>query len=102
MKLQYRPAAIADLQKTPHNITETLKNPKAAASLRARILRNISLLRENPFMGTPLSSREDTPDTNVRYLVISRQMVFYEVLENRIEILRILDGRTNYLALLFD
>ena len=53
-------------------------------------------------MGTPLSSRFDDLDTTIRYLVIRKQMVFYEVTEDYVEITRVLDGRTDYLSRLFD
>ena len=60
------------------------------------------VFRENPYMGTPLSSRFDDLDTTIRYLVIHKQMVFYEVTEDYVEIIRVLDGRTDYLSRLFD
>lgn len=36
-----------------------------------------------------------------RYLIVSKQIVFYEVIENTIEIIRVLDARTDYLSVLF-
>ena len=101
MSILYRPAAITDLERTCDYLRQTLKNPGAANTLSARVLRSVSLLRENPFMGAPLSAKYDELQTGVRYLIVSKQLVFYEVLEDRIEILRILDGRTDYLAQLF-
>lgn len=52
-------------------------------------------------MGTPLSSKYDSVPENIRFLVISKQMVFYKVTESGIEIIRVLDGRTDYLVHLF-
>ena len=52
-------------------------------------------------MGTPLSSKYDGVPENIRFLVISKQMVFYKVTESGIEIIRVLDGRTDYLVHLF-
>ena len=101
MRILYCPAAIADLKRTCDYLRQTLKNPGAANTLSARVLRSISLLREKPFMGAPLSAKYDELQTDGRYLIVSKQLVFYEVLEDRIEILRILDGRTDYLAQLF-
>ena len=101
MRLQYRPAAISDIRKASDYIAEVLKNRSAANRLKVRILEGISLLKDNPFMGTPLSSKYDGVPDDIRFLVISKQMVFYKVVENRIEIIRVLDGRTDYLVHLF-
>ena len=40
-------------------------------------------------------------DTPFRYLIVSKQLVFYKVNEENIEIIRILDSRQDYLSLLF-
>ena len=95
MRIQYRPAAIADLERTCDYLRQTLNNPGAADTLSARVLRSVSLLRDNPYMGALLSAKYDELQTGVRYLIVSKQLVFYEVLEDRIEILRILDGSTD-------
>ena len=102
MIVKYRPAAISDLQETAAYIRDTLQNPAAAERLTQKVLHGISLLKENPFMGTMLSSRYESFPSDIRYLVINRQMVFYEVTDTVIEIIRILDGRTDYLTKLSD
>jgi plasmid stabilization system protein ParE len=101
MKIKYRPAAIADVQKVSDYIARELKNPSAAAALRRKILRSVSLLRENPLMGTPLASKYDGLETDIRFIVVSKQLIFYEPHEELIEVIRILDGRTDYLTHLF-
>lgn len=101
MEIKYRPAAIADIQKASDYINQVLKNQPAAITLQKRIFHSISLLKENPFMGTPLSSKFDELETDVRFIVVSKQLIFYEVHDDFIEIIRILDGRTDYMALLF-
>lgn len=53
-------------------------------------------------MGVSLSSKYDDLDTSIRFIVISKQLVFYEINGDIIEIIRVLDGRTDYLARLFD
>ena len=96
MKLQYRPAAISDIGKASDYIADVLKNRSAANRLKSKILAGVSLLKDNPYMGTPLSSRYDgVPD------IISKQLVFYKVTETGIEVIRVLDGRTDYLVHLF-
>ena len=101
MKIQYRPAAIADLAATSEYIQTRLHNPSAAAKLRADVLHGISRLADTPEMGTLLRSKYEEIESDVRFLVIRNQMIFYEVHGQSIEIIRILDGRTDYLAQLF-
>lgn len=102
MKVKYRPAAIADIFDTCDYITEKLKNPEAAESLKLRLLDSISLLKDNPYMGELLVSRFDELDSKLdyRFLIVSKQLVFYRVEEEIIEVVRILDSRTDYLSIL--
>lgn len=102
MKVQWRPAAIEDLQSTLKYIKYNLKNPSAAKTLRDRIFNSVALLTENPYMGASLKAKfELDDDINYRYIIVSKQIVFYEVLNNTIEIIRVLDGRTDYISVLF-
>ena len=101
MKIQYRPAAIADLAATSEYIQTRLHNPSAAAKLRADVLHGISRLADTPEMGTLLRSKYEEIESDVRFLVIRKQMVFYELHDQSVEVIRILDGRTDYLAQLF-
>jgi plasmid stabilization system protein ParE len=101
MKLKYRPAAYVDIQKAYDYIAWDLKNPSAAATLRKKILQSVSQLKENPLMGTPLSSKYDDLETDIRFIVVNKQMVFYVPHEDFIEVIRVLDGRTDYLTHLF-
>ena len=53
-------------------------------------------------MGALLSLKFDLNETvQYRYLIVSKQIVFYEVTENTIEIIRVLDAHTDYLSVLF-
>ena len=52
-------------------------------------------------MGTPLASKYDGVPEDIWFLVISKQLVFYKVTESGIEVVRVLDGRTDYLVHLF-
>ena len=60
----------------------------------------ISLLNDNPYLGPKMSDRFNI-DTSLRYLIVSKQIVFYDINEDNIEIIRILDSRQDYLSLLF-
>ena len=101
MRIKYRPAAIKDVDRACDYLRNKLHNPSAAQNLTTKLLHSISLLKENPCMGVPLSSKPEALETDYRFLVVSKQLVFYQVADDVIEIVRILDGRTDYLARLF-
>lgn len=101
MKIVYKKTAVDDIQQTQQYISKELHNPKAARNLTQRIIREISQLSQNPYMGVPLNSKYDV-DTDIRILIVAKQLVFYRVVEDsHVEIIRVLDGRQDYLALLF-
>lgn len=102
MKLVYKSAAIRDLQASRDYIAHRLKNPKAAQKLVTAVLKAASLLADNPYMGAALAEKFDLA-TDVRYFVVAKQLLFYRVdtQHNTVEVLRILDGRTDYLTVLF-
>ena len=102
MKITYRPAAIKDIKASADYIEKTLKNPSAAKSLKKKILHGISLLKENPQMGILLSRKYEGIKGNYRVITINKQLIFYEAYEEVIEIIRVIDGRTDYLTHLFE
>ena len=102
MKLKYRPAAMSDIQSACGYIRDQLKNPQAARNLKSRILYGAALLKDSPYMGTRLDSKYDGLETDIRFLVVSKHLIFYEVHDDVIEVIRILDGRTDYMTHLFD
>jgi len=52
-------------------------------------------------MGAALNSRFDV-DSDLRFLVVSKQLIFYQIVDDDlISIVRILDGRRDYLPILF-
>ena len=101
MRVAYRPAAIQDIQRLCGYIGETLGNPRAADRLKAELLHSISSLKAYPEQGVPLASKYEWIDSTMRILIVQKQLVFYEVNGEDIEIIRVLDGRTDYLAKLF-
>lgn len=101
MKIQYRPAAIRDLRRTVDYLSLELKNPNADNRLKTRVLRNVSYLKEHPQLGRTLDDQVEGYETNIRFLVVEHQLVFYKVSGVTIEVIRILDGRTDYLANIF-
>lgn len=101
MKIRYKKKALDDILETQRYISEALHNKKAAAQLTERVFREISQLSEYPFMGVPLNSKHDV-DTDIRVLTVAKQLVFYRVIsDSHIEVIRVLDGRQDYLTILF-
>lgn len=101
MKVRYKKTALEDIQETEQYIRGVLHNGSAAKKLTARIVQAVSLLSENPYMGTPVSGRFEV-DTDLRYLLVSEQLIFYRVLEgSHVEVTRVLNGRQDYLSILF-
>lgn len=101
MRVQYKKTAIDDIQETERYISKELHNKQAAQKLTRLIVQTVSLLAENPYMGTPLNSKYDV-DTDIRFLVVSKHLIFYRVREPAyVEVTRVIDGRQDYMALLF-
>lgn len=102
MRVIYKRTAVKDMEATRDYIAVRLKNPKAAKKLTTALLKAISLLADNPYMGAALAEKFEIT-TDVRYFVVAKQLIFYRVDEGNsaIEILRVLDGRTDYLSVLF-
>ena len=100
MKVLFKKTALDDMQATQRYISETLGNGAAAKKLTRRIYDAIMLLEDNPYMGTELS-RKFAVETDLRFLVVAKQLVFYRVVEDDdIEVTRVLNGRQDYIALL--
>ena len=101
MKLTFKQTAIDDILASAAYLRDTLGNASAAKRLIARIYNAAELLPDNPYMGAALSGKLDL-ETDLRYFIVSKQIIFYRVIEpDIIEITRVLDGRQDYLALLF-
>lgn len=101
MRIVYKRIALLDLQRTRDYITNTLKNESAAQKLVTSVLHAVSLLSNHPMMGTALNSRYDV-DSDIRFLVVSKQLVFYQIVDDSlISVIRILDGQQDYMSILF-
>lgn len=100
MQIIYKKTAIDDLLNIENYIISQFNNKQAAQKLKSTLVNAIALLKDNPYLGPKLSDRFNM-DTSLRYLVVSKQLVFYNIKNNNIEIIRILDSRQDYLSLLF-
>lgn len=99
MQIIYKKTAIDDLLNTENYIISRFNNKQAAQKLKSTLVNTIALLKDNPYLGTKMSDRFNV-DTPLRYFVISKQLVFYNIKNDNIEIIRILDSRQDYLSLL--
>jgi len=82
------------------SIAEWLLQFNAESEVRARIAgirADIKILEKNPNIGTLVKSRVNA-ETDERYLVCGKYLVFYQVIEKeeKIKITRIADGRQNW------
>ena len=101
MNITYKGIALRDIEEKRDYIANTLKNGAAAQKLVTSILHAVSLLADNPRMGTPLSSKYEV-DTDLRYVIVAKQLIFYRIVDDAyISVTRVLDGRQEYMAILF-
>lgn len=100
MTIRYTPEAIQDLQELRRYISKTLGNPKAANRISRNILDSCGKLKHHPQLGMAPEAKIGTP-TNLRYLIFEKYIAFYRIEGDIISIARILDGRQDYLGLLF-
>lgn len=101
MNLRYTPSAILDLEEIRDYITHELQNPDAAKNTLLRIARDIGALKVQPRLGQTLK-RKFGLDMNGYCIISGRQLVVYDINEeeNMIEILCVIDTRTDYLRIL--
>lgn len=101
MTVRYTPEAIRDLQEMRQYISKTLCNPKAAAKISKTILDTCSKLKQHPLMGASLESKIGKT-SDLRYLICEKRIAFYRIDGETISIARIIDGRQDYLHILFN
>lgn len=102
MKLEYTPEAINDLLECKDYIGKSLHNPKAAARITKRILDTCALLKQFPEMGVSVEAKTGV-ETSLRMLNCENQIAFYRIDADSetVFVSRIIDGRQDYLRLLF-
>ena len=92
-KIEYLPIAEEDLSNIIHYIMH--HNPDAALSMADAFNRSISILESFPFSGSvPNDIRLQS--LNYRMLVVDPYLIFYVVINDVVEIRRILHGKRKY------
>lgn len=89
-----------DLAEIKDYITEELGSPNAALITISKITKKIRVLKDQAYIGAPLSSIADT-ESNYRFLVSGNYLIFYRVYGKDVYIDRILYGRRDYMHILF-
>lgn len=100
MRLQYTKEALEDLRSIREYIYEKSGSENIADNVVQSIVRSCALLKEFPNIGAELSGKIGV-ETEYRYLVCGRSIVFYTIEVDEIVIDRILDGRRDYIRVLF-
>ena len=81
-------------------ITDVLYNPSAANRITKSILKACSSLKQQPMMG--ISVKEKTGyNTDLRYLVREKHLIFYKTEDEDIFVARIINVLMDYINVLF-
>lgn len=100
MNLFYSAPARTDLQGIREYVSVSLHNRQAAERILRRIADYCNTLKAQPKLGMSLAAKVGI-DTDLRYLLCGNYLISYRIQNERILIVRILDGRTDYLRQLF-
>lgn len=99
-KLKITPAAASDLAEINAYISTQLHNPQAARRIVKIIAHDLQLLQQNPHLGFSVSAKIGR-ETNLRALLSGNYFLFYRIENETIQVSRVLDGRQDYLRVLF-
>ena len=99
-KLLITPAAASDLAEIKAYISLELHNPQAAQRIVKSITHDLRHLQQNPHLGFSVSAKT-ARETDLRALLSGNYFLFYRVEIEAVQVARILDGRQDYLRVLF-
>ena len=99
-KLRITPAAASDLAEIKAYISLELHNPQAARRIVKSITHDLRHLQQNPHLGFSVSAKTGR-ETDLRALLSGNYFLFYRVEIEAVQVARILDGRQDYLRVLF-
>ena len=99
-KLKITPAAASDLAEINAYISTQLHNPQAARRIVKIIAHDLRLLLQNTHLGFSVSAKIGR-ETNLRALLSGNYFLFYRIENEAIQVSRVLDGRQDYLRVLF-
>jgi toxin ParE1/3/4 len=96
-RIEYLPSAIEDLEEIIEYIQ--IDSPKAALNLVNKIDEVVSRLQDFPELGVVPKDRH-LKKLGYRLLIIGNYLVFYVLIEDTVEIRRVVHGSRNYKFLL--
>ena len=100
MTLRYSPQAIRDLQELRDYIRKALHNPSAARRISKKIMDTCGHLKKHPQLGASVAAKTGKP-SDLRYLLCEKYIIFYRIDGEAVSVVRVLDGRQDYLYILF-
>lgn len=102
MKLKYSPEAISDLQEITDYIKNDRHNPSASKRISKMILDDCSRLKAYPRSGVSIESKTGFK-TDLRMLICKNWIAVYRIDDSSdtVSISRIIDGRQDYMRILF-
>ena len=100
MILRYSPQAIRDLLEIRDYIRKVLSNPSAAKCISKKTMDTCVFLKDHPQLGASVEAKTGS-QTDLRYLLCEKYIVFYRIDGSTISVARVLDGRQDYLHILF-
>jgi len=96
MKICYSPTATDEMAAIHDYLCDNF-GLKLANEKIAKILEDIERLGEHPFMGRSV----DGNDQNLRRFYSAPNMIIYDICDDSLEILHVVDSRTDYIRKLF-
>lgn len=99
-KLHISPAAASDLAEIKAYISLELYHPQAAQRIVKSITHDLRHLQQNPHLGFSVSAKIGRGN-DLRALLSGNYFLFYRVKGETIQVARVLDGRQDYLRVLF-
>lgn len=99
MKLIYTQAAIDDILDIESYIRNFLGNKTAATRIKVAITKTCKRLKLFPHSGAQLSNIIECA-SDLRYFTCENWIVFYQVSDPEVRIIRVLDGRTDFVRVL--
>jgi len=93
-KIKYLPIAQKDLRDITVYILDNLKSPKAAMDFIDTLDKSILRLKQYPY-SCKLYQPQELLETEYRFLPVKNYLVFFVVIENIVEIHRIIYAKMN-------
>ena len=101
MMVQYSEGFVSDLSDIESIYRDFLFLPESGKKIISEIMNVCDSIGQFPEMGIDLESKFGY-GTPYRYVVYRNYLLFYEIDHNDVMMLRLLDGRTDYMRVLFD